>query len=88
MSQPTLNGYSYVINQHMPTVASVSEAVTVIFGDFKKFVIRKVRDMSVLRLERALRHHRAGRIYSFARLDSNAVYASTTAPLNTLTQHS
>lgn len=85
---PTLNGYPYVINQHMPTVTSVSEAVTVIFGDFKKFVVRKVKDMSVLRLGELYAVTGQVGFVSFARIDSNAVYASTTAPLNTLTMHS
>jgi len=83
----TINGFPYVINQSMPQIGSVSEAVTVIFGDFKKFIARKVKDLSVIRLDE--RYAELGEVgfISFARLDANLLDAGT-HPLNVLTQHS
>jgi HK97 family phage major capsid protein len=45
----TIMGYPYVINQSLPTVAATHNSV--LFGDMSKFIIRKVRDISVLRLD-------------------------------------
>ena len=81
----TINGYSYVINQSMPVIAS--SAVTVVFGDFKKFTARRVKDLTVMKLvERYAEYGQIGFV-SFARIDSQLVDAGT-HPLNTLTQHS
>lgn len=81
----TLNGYSYVINQSMPQIAASN--VTVAFGDFTKFMCRKVKDLQVLRLDE--RFADAGQVgfVSFARLDSNLLDAGT-HPINVLQQHS
>jgi HK97 family phage major capsid protein len=46
-----LGGYPFVINQSMPIAAPTTNPTTMIFGDFSHFVIRRVRDMSVLRLQ-------------------------------------
>lgn len=84
----TLNGYPYTINQSVPTVGSVSEAVTVIFGDFSKFIVRKVKDLSVLRLNELYAVSGQVGFLSFARVDSNLVAAGSSHPLNTITMHS
>lgn len=80
-----VNGYSYVINQSMPEIGASN--TTMIFGDFSKFMIRKVKDLSVLRLDE--RFADAGQVgfVSFARVDSNLLDAGT-HPLNVLQQHS
>jgi len=81
----TINGYSYVINQSMPQIAASN--VTVAFGDMKKFVARRVKDLSVQKLvERYAELGQVGFI-SFARLDSNLLDAGT-HPINVLQQHS
>jgi HK97 family phage major capsid protein len=81
----TLYGYPYVINQQMPQIAP--NAVTVLFGDLQKFVIRKVRDMQLLRLvERYADFGQVGFI-AFSRVDSNLVDAGT-HPIQQLIQHS
>jgi HK97 family phage major capsid protein len=81
----TINGYSYVINQSMPVIAA--SAVTVVFGAFKKFTARRVKDLTVMKLvERYAEYGQIGFV-SFARLDSQLVDAGT-HPLNTLTQSS
>jgi HK97 family phage major capsid protein len=81
----TLYGYPYVINQQMPQIAP--NAPTVLFGDLTKFIIRKVREMSVLRLvERYADFGQVGFI-AFSRVDSNLVDAGT-HPIQQLIQHS
>jgi HK97 family phage major capsid protein len=81
----TINGYSYVINQSMPQIAASN--VTVAFGDFKKFVARRVKDLSVQKLvERYAELGQVGFV-SFARLDSNLLDAGT-HPIAVLQQHS
>lgn len=81
----TLYGYPYVINQSMPQIAP--NAVTVLFGNLQKFVIRKVRDMQVIRLvERYADYGQVGFI-AFSRVDSNLVDAGT-HPIQQLIQHS
>lgn len=43
------NGHPYTVNNHMPTMAA--NAVSVVFGDFEAgYIIRDVRDVTVLRL--------------------------------------
>src|SRR5580704_16468590 len=84
----TINGYPYTINQSMPQIGSVSEAVTVVFGDFSKFVIRKVKDLYVQRLDELYANNGQVGFQSFARVDSNLVVASSAHPLGVLVQHS
>lgn len=84
-----INGYPYVINQSMTAIGSgVSGGdITMIFGDFSKFVIRKVKDLSVQRLEELYAVTGQVGFVSFARIDSNILDAGT-HPLNILVQHS
>jgi HK97 family phage major capsid protein len=45
----TLNGHPYIINNYMPTPAA--NAKSILFGDFREgFVVRRVRDVQLLRL--------------------------------------
>lgn len=81
----TINGYSYVINQSMPQIGS--ETNTVIFGDFSKFIIRRVKDLTIQRLNELYAVNGQVGFLSFARVDSNLVDAGT-HPLNILQQHS
>lgn len=81
----TILGYQYVVNQSMPQIAS--GANTVVFGDFSKFIVRKVKDLSVLRLDELFAASGQVGFISFARVDSNLIDAGT-HPLNMLEQHS
>lgn len=86
-SPDTILGYPYVINQSMATPVASTNPATVAFGDFQKYVIRKVKDMSVLRLnERYADYGQVGFI-AFMRVDGNLVDAGT-HPINVLQQHS
>lgn len=81
-----INGYPYVINQSMPQIGA--SANTVVFGDLKKFIVRKVRfSQGIQRL--AERYAETGQVgfLAFDRLDSNLLDAGT-HPLNVLQQHS
>lgn len=81
----TINGYPYVINQSMDQIGASKN--TIIFGDFSKFIIRKVKDLAVMRLtERYADFGQVGYL-GFARWDSNLIDAGT-HPLNILQQHS
>lgn len=69
----TILGYQYVINQSMASPAISTNPATVLFGDLQKFIIRKVKDMSVLRLnERYADYGQVGFI-SFMRADRKSV---------------
>ncbi len=84
-----INGYPYVINQSMTAIGSgVSGGdITMIFGDFSKYIIRKVKDLSVQRLEELYAVNGQVGFISFARVDANLLDAGT-HPLNILVQHS
>lgn len=86
VGQPdTINGYQYVINQSMPQIAA--SATTIAFGDMKKYIARRVKDLSVMKLvERYAELGQVGFV-SFARLDANLIDAGT-HPVNVLVQHS
>jgi len=83
----TLLGYRYVINQSMPTIGSVSEATTIVFGQLSKFIIRRVLDMSIQRLDEVYAINGQVGFISFARIDS-ALLDAGTHPVNVLQQHS
>jgi HK97 family phage major capsid protein len=80
----TINGRPYVINQSMPQIAAGN--TTVIFGDFSKFMVRKVKDLSVLKLVERYAEFGQVAFISFARIDSRLIDAGT-HPLNVLVQH-
>jgi HK97 family phage major capsid protein len=71
----SLYGYPVYINNDMATIAA--NAKTVAFGQFQKYLIRKVKDMSVIRLvERFADYGEVGFI-GFARYDGNLIDAGT-----------
>jgi len=83
----TINGYPYVINQSIPQIGSVSEATTVVFGDMTKFLVRKVKPMTMIRLDEKYAESGQVAFLAFSRIDSNLLDAGT-HPLNVLQQHS
>lgn len=81
----TILGHPYVINQSMDQIGSKTNVV--LFGDLSKFIIRKVKDLSILRLvERYADYGQIG-FLGFARADSNLVDAGT-HPIQLLQMHS
>jgi HK97 family phage major capsid protein len=81
----TLCGYPYVINQSIAQIAP--SATTVAFGLWSKFVARKVRDLSIVRLDERFADYGEVAYVGFSRIDSRLVDAGT-HPLNCLIQHS
>lgn len=83
-----INGYTYTLNQSMPSIAA--GANTVIFGDFTKFVARRVKAMSVKRLDELFAQTDQVGFLAFSRIDSNLVLAVNNSPcaINVLEQHS
>jgi HK97 family phage major capsid protein len=60
---------------------------TVLFGDFSKYIVRKVKDFSVLRLDE--RYAEIGQVafLAFSRVDGQLVDAGS-RPIGILQQHS
>lgn len=81
----TICGYPYVINQSFPAIAA--SATSVAFGQWSKFIARKVRDLQVLRLDERFADFGEVAYVAFSRIDSRLVDAGT-HPLNVLQQHS
>lgn len=80
----TILGYPCVINQAMQSPVAATNPTTMLFGDLQKFVIRKVKDMSVLRLnERYADFGQVGFI-AFMRVDIRFTW--TREPLQSLTR--
>lgn len=71
----TILGYRYVINQDMPTPAASAKAI--VFGDLKKYKIRVVRGVAMLRLaERYAENLQVG-FLAFQRFDGKLVDAGS-----------
>jgi HK97 family phage major capsid protein len=89
----TIVGYPYSINQQMligggtsPYVPGLAHGnVSVVFGDFSKFIVRKVRDQAIQKLVERFAEYGETAFVSFARVDSRLVDASGQA-LNYLVQ--
>ncbi len=74
-SPDTVLGYPYVINQSMTTPATGVKSI--LFGDFSKYLIRDVRDVTLLRLdERFADYHQVG-FLAFSRHDGDLLDAGT-----------
>ena len=81
----TILGYPYVVNQSMSTIGA--SATTVAFGMWSKFIARKVRDLSIARLDERFADYGQIAYVGFSRIDSRLVDAGQ-HPLNVLIQHS
>jgi HK97 family phage major capsid protein len=78
----TIMGYEYVTNPYMtPIQSTISSpavtATTVLFGQLKKFTVRRVRQMSVLRLSERFADFGQVAFLAFARYDSQLLDAGT-----------
>jgi HK97 family phage major capsid protein len=74
----TIGGYRYCVNQYMDTLQtqSSSPAVTrrtVAFGQLSKYIVRRVREMSVLRLTERFADFGQVAFIGFARYDGNSI---------------
>jgi HK97 family phage major capsid protein len=74
----TILGYEYVINQDMPVLPASGTANNfMLFGDFSKYVIRSVKQLSVLRLDERYADYGQVAFIGFARYDGNVIDAGT-----------
>lgn len=83
----TILGYPYTINQAMNTIGTAGAGAVLLFGDFSHFIVRKVREYQILRLDERYAEYGQVGFIAFSRVDSNLVDAGT-HPINTLSQHS
>ena len=81
----TLCGYPYVINQSMAQIAA--SATTMLFGSFQKYIARKVRDLSIARLDERFADYGEVAYVGFSRIDGRLVDAGQ-HPISYLQQHS
>ena len=71
----TILGYEYVVNQDMPAIGTGNAFIA--FGAFDKYVIRVVRELSVLRLDERYAEYGQVGFIGFARFDGNLLDAGT-----------
>jgi HK97 family phage major capsid protein len=71
----TILGYGYSINNDMAQLAA--NAKTVVFGPLDKYVIRRVREMSVLRLVERFADYGQVAFLAFMRADGQLLDAGT-----------
>jgi HK97 family phage major capsid protein len=79
-----IDGYAYVINQHMPLAAASQKAI--LFGALEKYLIRDVRDVTVMRLDELFAQCRQVAFLAFSRHDGDLLDAGT-HPVKYLTMH-
>jgi HK97 family phage major capsid protein len=70
-----LNNYPYWINNDMPIIAL--NAKTVLFGDMKKYLIRRVKELGVITLQERFADYGQVAYIGFARYDGNLLDAGT-----------
>jgi HK97 family phage major capsid protein len=84
VGQPdTILGYPYIINQEMPAATTGLRAIA--FGDFSKYIIRDVRDVTLLRLDERFADYHQVAFLAFSRHDGDLLDAGTN-PVKVLTQ--
>lgn len=81
----TIDGYEYVINQHMAAPTATQKAV--LFGLLSKYQIRDVRDITLVRLDERYAELGVVAFLSFSRHDGDLLDAGT-HPVKYLTMHS
>jgi HK97 family phage major capsid protein len=69
----TIFGYPYTVNQAMNQIGSAGGVV--LFGDFSHFIVRKVREYQILRLDERYAEYGQTGFIAFSRVDSNLVDA-------------
>lgn len=77
----TILGYGYQINQDMPVIGTGN--VQAVFGALNKYLIRSVKELSVLRLDERYAEFGQVAYIGYARYDGNVIDAGT-APIKQL----
>jgi HK97 family phage major capsid protein len=78
----TINGYGYAINNDMAQLQTVASSptvsvISVVFGPLKMYMIRRVKEMSVIRLEERFADFGQVAFLAFYRGDGNLLDAGT-----------
>ena len=79
----TINGYGYLVNNDMDQLpitgpnSPVTTKKTILFGALSKYLIRRVKDLAVLRLEERFAEYGQVAFLGFARYDGNLLDAGT-----------
>lgn len=71
----TILGYKYQINQDMPAIGTGNSQI--LFGALNKYMIRSVKELSVLRLDERFAEFGQVAFIGFARFDGNLIDAGT-----------
>lgn len=82
-SYDTVMGYQYIVNNDVAEIEA--DAKVLLFGDFSKFWIRDVQDVVVQRSDERYMEFRQSAFVAFLRTDSDAIWASGSAPVKYLT---
>ena len=73
----TILGYPYTINQSMAVAAGSGAGKSILFGNFQKFIIRDVRDITLFRLDELYAEYYQVAFVAFSRHDSDLLDAGT-----------
>lgn len=71
----TINGYEYFTNNDMAAIATTNK--TILFGQLKKYVIRGVKELAILRLSERYAEYGQVAFIGFARYDGQLLDAGT-----------
>jgi HK97 family phage major capsid protein len=71
----TILSYPYIVNQSMTTPATAVKSI--LFGDFSKYIIRDVRDITLLRLDERFAEFHQVAYLAFSRQDGDLLDAGT-----------
>jgi HK97 family phage major capsid protein len=83
-AQPdTILGFRYIVNQDVADIGSAAKSI--LFGDFSKYKIRDVRDVTLLRLDERYADNHQVAFLAFSRHDGRLLDAGTD-PIKFLTQ--
>jgi len=83
VNQPdTINGYAYVANNDMDQLQTQVDSPpitkkTVLFGQLSKYLVRRVKDLSIIRLDERFAEFGQVAFLGFARYDGNLLDAGT-----------
>lgn len=70
-SPETLLGNSFSVNQAMPAMATGTKPV--VFGDFSKYIVRQVKDLSVIRMNERFADHLQVGFLAYNRVDGRLI---------------
>ncbi len=73
----TILGYPYFVNQSMAAAASTGSGKSILFGQLSKYIVRDVRDVTLLRLDELYAEYYQVAFVAFSRHDGDLLDAGT-----------